>query len=149
MRPGPSPGHHPSSPSRALLALVLLLLALLPLAGCADSSLTAVDAIPRFVIEVSGEEFRVQVTDPAAVADLQARMLSGERGPVSGELLPGNGGFNHPWGWHLDPTTIHVPDLTMELCDGRPSMVQDALGYWFDSVGRFCPWGAKVVRREY
>jgi hypothetical protein len=34
------------------------------------------------------------------------------------------------------------------LCDGRPSFIEDDLAYWFDSVGRFCPWGAKVVRQE-
>jgi hypothetical protein len=26
-------------------------------------------------------------------------------------------------------------------------MVEDDLEYWLESVGRFCPWGAKVVER--
>jgi hypothetical protein len=33
----------------------------------------------------------------------------------------------------------------MELCDGRPSMVEADLPYWLGTVKRFCPWGAKVV----
>jgi hypothetical protein len=141
-------GHRPGNPAVTLLALVILLLVLLPLAGCADRSLTGNDDLPRFVIEVSGEEFRVEVTDPEEVARFKARLVSGLRGPISGELLPGDGGFNHPWAWHLDPTTVHVADLSIELCDGRPSFIEDDIAYWFDSVGRFCPWGAKVVRQE-
>lgn len=149
MRPRAPADHRPSgSAASRLLFLVLLLLVLLPLASCAESSLTYGDNPPRFVVEVSGEEFRVQVTDPEEITRFQARLASGVEGPISGELLPGNGGFNHPWGWHLDPTTVHVADLTMEVCDGRPSMVQADLGYWYDQVGRFCPWGAKVVRQE-
>lgn len=149
MRSTHAEGHHAAGDATALLVLVVLLLLLLPLAGCADSTLAEFESPPMFVLEVSGEEFRVQVTDPEQIARFQARLASGERGAISGDLLPGNGGFNQPWAWHLDPTTVHVADLTIEVCDGRPSMVQADLSYWFDSVGRFCPWGAKVVRRNY
>ena len=58
------------------------------------------------------------------------------------------GEFNSPWSWHLDPATLEVPDFAIELCDGRPSMVEAGLEYWFDRVGSFCPWGALVVRRD-
>ena len=34
---------------------------------------------------------------------------------------------------------------TIELCDGRPSMVEDSLDEWIDVVGRFCPWGASLI----
>ena len=40
-----------------------------------------------------------------------------------------------------------VPDFAVEVCDGRPSMVEADLSYWLDTVGRFCPWGATVVER--
>ncbi len=148
MRATHAEGQRGGGEARALLLLVLVLLLLLPLAGCADTELTQPEAPPTFLVEVSGEQFRVQVTDPAEVQRFQARVLSGAESPISGDLLPGDGGFNDPWGWHLDPTTVHVADLTMEVCDGRPSMVEEALEYWFDSVGRFCPWGARVVDRE-
>jgi hypothetical protein len=130
-----------------LLALVAVLLVLLGLVACTDTSASLDDAAPVFVIEVSGEEFRVQVTDPVQATRLEARMASGETGVLSGALLPGSGGFNAPWSWHLDPTTVHAPDSSIELCDGRPGMVEDDLGYWLESVGQFCPWGARVVRR--
>lgn len=130
----------------ALLLVVALLLTLLGLGACADAELTAGERVPIFVLEVSGEEFRVQVTDPAEVAKLEARHAADQEGVVSGDLLPGDGGFNQPWSWHLDPTTVHVPDLSIELCDGRPSMVEEDLLYWLTNVGAYCPWGARVVR---
>lgn len=74
-------------------------------------------------------------------------MEAGTEGVISGELLPGDGGFNEPWSWHLDPATVHAPDFAIEVCDGRPSMVEGDLGYWLGTLGQFCPWGAKVVAR--
>ena len=40
-----------------------------------------------------------------------------------------------------------MPDFAVEVCDGRPSMVEADVSYWLDTVGRFCPWGATVVER--
>lgn len=142
-------GHRADPAGSALLVLVIILLLLLPFAGCADSSLTEADDLPRFVLAVNGEQFQVQVADPKEVNALQARLASGEVGVVSGELLPGHGGFNQPWSWHLDPLTVHVPDASIELCDGRPSMIEADLSYWLDTVGQYCPWGARVVQRRY
>ncbi|MEO3993764.1 MAG: hypothetical protein QN229_05640 [Desulfurococcaceae archaeon TW002] len=41
----------------------------------------------------------------------------------------GDGGFNKSWGWHLDPDTVEVADVTIELCDGMPSFVESELDY--------------------
>jgi len=101
-----------------------------------------------FLLEVSGEQFHALVYDPDVVAALDARRASGGAGVVSGMLLQGHGGFNEPWDWHWSPASVHVPDVAIELCDGRPSMVQDDLTYWLETVGQFCPWGATVKERE-
>ena len=69
-------------------------------------------------------------------------------GVVSGTLRAGDGDFNAPWSWHWEPESVHTPDLAIEVCDGRPSMVEDDLAYWLGTVKQFCPWGARVVRRE-
>ena len=98
-------------------------------------------------IEVSGEIFTAAVTDSAQVRRMAERLASGTRGVVSGDLLPGDGGFNGGWGWHWDPESVHVADMAIELCDGRPSMVQADLPYWIGTVQQYCPWGAKVVAR--
>ena len=38
----------------------------------------------------------------------------------------------------------YAAEVTIELCDGRPSMVEADLGYWLRRVGSFCPWGSYV-----
>jgi hypothetical protein len=123
-----------------------MLLAIVPVAfpACDDSAIEPGDA-RMFVIEVSGEQFKVRVTDPQDAAALQQRLNAGQTGVISGKLVAGHGGFNTPWSWHLDPATIEVPDMAIELCDGRPSFVEADLPYWLNSVRNFCPWGARVV----
>lgn len=101
-----------------------------------------------FIIEVSGESFRVEVSTAQQAQALRARLASGTRGVISGDLVQGSGGFNTPWRWHMNPATVHVADVAIELCDGRPSMVEADLTYWLGSVRRYCPWGAKVVSEE-
>lgn len=143
-----TPTPNRTSPGSALLLVVVVLLILLPLAACTvDGSFGLDPETPVFELEVSDELFRVAVTDPEEVARLQARLQSGQEGVVSGTLLPGPGGVNAEWSWHLDPTTVHVADVAIEVCDGRPSMVEADLTYWLQTVGRFCPWGAVVVAR--
>lgn len=67
--------------------------------------------------------------------------------PATGELGAGAAGYNDPWNWHLIPATVHTPDLAIEVCDGRPSMVEDDLDCWLETVERFCLWGATVTER--
>lgn len=121
---------------------------------CLSSAAMACDDDPtlpelpaRYQVEVSGELFVVRVTDEAQATQLEARLASGAEAVLSGELAAGDGGFNAPWSWHLTPSTVHAPDVAIEVCDGRPSMVEEDLTYWLDTVERFCPWGATVVAR--
>jgi len=115
------------------------------LVGCDDANEPAAGTM--FKVEVVGQRFNVRVEGDAAIAAMNARLQSGQEGVVHGKLLRGNGGFNSPWGWHLDPTTVTTPDAAFELCDGSPSYVQEELDYYLDSVKFYCPWGAKVVSR--
>ena len=48
---------------------------------------------------------------------------------------------NRGWSWHL--VDVSFAEVTIELCDGRPSDVEKA-GVSFGG-GRFCPWTARVV----
>lgn len=124
------------------------MLAVAFLAACGEATGPNKDAVATFVLEVSGEQFRVQVTTEAQADAFRARMQSGAEGVVSGALVSGSGGINTPWKWHLDASTVHVADVAIELCDGRPSMIDADLAYWLNNVGQFCPWGARVVSEE-
>lgn len=132
-----------------VLGGVALATALLSVGACADGDDPLVPEAPaRYTVEVSGEHFTVEVKTNAQVKDMEARLKSKEPGVINGKLLPGSGGYNAPWSWRLDPATVEVVDMAIEVCDGRPSMVEQDLSYWLNTVQRFCPWGAKVVARE-
>ena len=121
------------------------LTAVVVFAACDDA--TAPETYAAFEIEVSGERFVVEVESETQADELEARLDSGEEGVINGQIRAGDGGFNEPWGWHMVPSTVHTADMAIELCDGRPSMVEADLDYWLGTVKQFCPWGAKVVER--
>ena len=125
--------------------VLLLILLGASIATCQDAVDPEPDAV--FEVRVVDETFRVGVDDPVQIDSFAARLASGAEGNLSGELKAGPGGVNAPWSWHLDPATVHVADLTTEVCDGRPSMVEEDLDYWLDTVEHYCPWGARVIAR--
>jgi len=144
MSPAPAvSGSTRRGPTLALAAALLIGLA------CNDSNpAEPSDALFEILSSAtSGETFRIQVNDPSQIAALESLIGQGNRKIVSGALRRGHGGFNTPWSWHMAPDSIEVVDVTIELCDGRPSDVESDLDYWVDTVGRFCPWGTEVVAR--
>ena len=96
--------------------------------------------------DVLGQQYSVFITDGAAIEQVLAvqRGQSQARIP-SGRLAAGSVPYNEPWNWHIDPEDFHMAEVTIELCDGTPQMVEDNLDYWLQSVQRFCPWAATMV----
>jgi hypothetical protein len=96
------------------------------------------------------ERFRVWITNAQTIDDVfqvQAG-INPNRFPA-GALLPGPGNADHnlPWSWHLDPDDIAMAEVAMEVCDGRPSIVEQFLADYL-KVGRFCPWSATLFDVE-
>lgn len=95
---------------------------------------------------VGSEEYRILLTDPADIA-IAEQLLAGEEAPriPSGVIVRGgDGGVNTGYSWHIDPDTVEFAELTIELCDGLPSYVEDGSL----SGDRFCPWSAEVIAIE-
>lgn len=115
--------------------------------GACDDDPAGPEFAARYKVQVLDEDFVVAVETAAQVQQMEDRLASGDEGVINGNLLSGDGGFNTGWGWRLDPATVHTADVAAEVCDGRPSMVEDDLDYWLNTVGYFCPWAAKVVER--
>jgi hypothetical protein len=90
---------------------------------------------------VSGETFRVALTSADQVAAARAAQNGGAARIPVGRVALGTQ-VNTGWSWHLEDLTF--AEVTVELCDGRPSDVERA-GSEFGG-GRFCPWTATVVR---
>ncbi len=119
----------------------------LAVGACTNSA--APDQGALFRVTVSGESFSVSILDGAVIKEAERRIQEEDGvGIVIGTLVRGDGGFNMPWSWHILPNTVQVADFTIELCDGRPSMVEADLDYWVDTVKQFCPWGGRLVERK-
>lgn len=65
---------------------------------------------------------------------------------INGPITRDNPGYNSNWSWHFVENRWDLVEISAEVCDGRPSFVEEELDYWVDTVGRFCPWGARVER---
>lgn len=96
-----------------------------------------------FVVAVGEETFVVRTTR-AEVAARARDSLAGRRSLFpAGPLARGDGGFNRPWSWHHDPERVDFVEAAIEVCDGRPSYVEERLAD-FLALG-YCPWGGRVV----
>lgn len=94
-----------------------------------------------FVVRVVDETFVLRATDPETIRLARENLAGGnDRFPI-GPLRRGDGGFNAPWSWHLDPAQVRMTEAAIELCDGRPSYVEAHL----EDYPTYCPWGARVV----
>ena len=97
-----------------------------------------------FVVDVAGERFVLRLTDAETIALAEGNRLGRNSRFPLGPLRAGNGGFNAPWTWHLDPSETRLVELAIELCDGRPSYVEEHKS----DYPTYCPWGARVVGRR-
>jgi hypothetical protein len=92
-----------------------------------------------------GARYRALLTGEAA-AHARASYAAGEYpGIPNGIIQPGDGGVNIGHEWHV--IDVEFADMTMEVCDGTVSYVDD-LGYdeFLIAHGdRFCPWAAQLV----
>lgn len=145
--------------SRANPALVIvpLLGALITVLSCGgDRSPTAPGGTAVFVIRAclgsehapAGETFRIRLTDRGVIDQADGLIGRGSVMIVLGSLAAGDGGFNAPWSWHLDPNTVEFAEGAIELCDACPSLIEADLDYWLNTVGNYCPWSTEVIARE-
>lgn len=98
--------------------------------------------------EAVGEEFRVWVTNPSTIDQLFALQAGQSNARIPNARLhrgQGRGNHNAPWSWHMDPQEIEMAEVTIELCDARPSFVEENLDYFVGVVGQYCPWSAELI----
>lgn len=115
----------------------------LAMIGC--SSPTDPDpSVAEFVVEVAGERFVVSTSDADTIQFAEDNRLGRNQRFPMGTLRAGNGGFNAPWTWHLDPASLRFVEVAAEVCDGRPSYVETHQSEY----ATYCPWGAKVISRR-
>jgi hypothetical protein len=132
-----------------------------------DCSLSDVELdipqIPKIIVtfqmigDSTGDQDFVAVTNDTALGELAFSELElpfAERTlfPV-GPIARGDGGHNFhqaehrdfEWSWHLLPEDWTLTEAAEPQCDSNAVLVEQAIDYWVDTVGRFCPSGARVV----
>jgi hypothetical protein len=108
------------------------------LSGCVQQA--AHDPVATF--QVGDETYKIELATPALVDHAQA-LLDGEQVAAipNGTVVRDDPGVNAPWSWHIDPATLEFADVTIEVCDGLPSYVEDGT----ITSDQYCPWSAKIV----
>ncbi|HOC17744.1 MAG TPA: hypothetical protein PKK95_05725 [Vicinamibacterales bacterium] len=134
----------PTSLTTSAILPLLAFIAAVALAGCGADSPTAPGGGVVARILVSGETFRVLLTTDEQVAAAKAAQAGGRASIPHGRIVAGTQ-VNAGYSWHLED--VRFVEVTIEVCDGRPSMVEAAGGPSF-ADGTFCPWGARVISVE-
>lgn len=135
------------TPWRAMAGMMLALAGSAAVAEAASTRQLTLFTIG--VRDVSDEAFVVGTDDPELIARARAELALPESErrlfPI-GAVVAGHGGHNLGWSWHLDPDGWDLTETSIELCDGRPSNIEEHLESWLDEVGSYCPWGGFVLR---
>lgn len=103
----------------------------------------------QFIEETSQETFVAATSDSAtiSVVEAQLRKPPEERKKlIVGPIKRGDGPYPDGYPWHFVPGEWTLADLATEVCDATPSYVSENVGYFVDEVGRYCPFGSRVVK---
>ena len=109
--------------------------------ACDETSPTAPTRGALVTFRVADETFRVLLTDSDQIAAARAAQQGGLARIPNGRLVSGTQ-VNTGWSWHVEDVVF--AEITIELCDGRPSDVERE-GIVFGG-GHFCPWAATIAR---
>jgi hypothetical protein len=99
-------------------------------------------ALITFGICDPAQKVTVWITNGTFIAEAVARKGMKGRIPVF-DLVDGRD-CDAAWSWHVDPATAQFADLTVEVCDGCPALVESGKADWL-RVKRYCPWSAMVL----
>jgi hypothetical protein len=125
---------------------VVTLLAVLALAFAAP---TTAGAAKRALVtwKVGSESFRTYLNRPEDVGAVRTAIRRGERAGIPIGRIHRGTRENAGRRWHL--RNVRLVEVTIELCDGRPSDLDRDLDYWAGTVKRYCPWGARPIRLRW
>lgn len=138
-------------PVRWLLAGGLAMLLMLGSIGCTTSSDTVDPRYYEFTHSDEGIDytFVAKTSDKELIARAERELalpFDQRTLHIHGNLARGSAGYNDPWSWHFESSDWDLVEISAEVCDGRPQMVEDDLEYWLNDVGTFCPWSSRILR---
>jgi hypothetical protein len=137
--------------TRIFVLLTLSIVTFAAMACGGDDDETGLSGGVLATFEVTGQQFKVWVTNADAIEQILALRDGTSMANIPNGALregPGEGNHNRPWNWHLDPEEIAMAEITIEICDGQPSYVEEHLAEFIETVGSYCPWSAELVEVE-
>jgi hypothetical protein len=123
------------------VAIVASLLGL----ACGETTSPQTAGDYRFQSSATGSTLVVQIAVPAMRDTAETLRRSHAERWVVGAVRRGDGGVNASWSWHLDPTTIAFPEITIEACQATPEYIEQTLEYWI-TFGQVCISGFVTTR---
>lgn len=122
-------------------------MSLIALAGSGCSDTTDPGTRERFAFRdpATNVVVRLEITNAQGLTQARDLLRSGEAMWALGTPRRGDGGFNGPFTWHIDPASITFAEVTIEACQTAASAIGDDLDYWI-SFGQVCIWGVVESR---
>jgi hypothetical protein len=99
--------------------------------------------------KVIDEQYSIFITNKETIEQVFAlqRGESNARIP-NGRVIKGAVFYNEPWTWHIDSEDVSMAEMTIEIGDGRPSLVESDVDYWVNTVKYYGPWSAELLGVE-
>jgi hypothetical protein len=100
--------------------------------------------------ENEAEDFLAATSDPRVIQEAYRQMSLpiAKRWHINGPISRVRPGNNLGWSWkHMDSRWAFA-QLSMELCDAKPSYIEQHLDDWLKDVGRACPWSSFIKGEE-
>ena len=130
------------TPRRIAAAVVLLVLFAGVIVTAVLVSTASPPRNPVATFQVVDEQYKIELATPELVEHAEALLAGEEVAAIPlGTVVRDDPGVNAPWSWHIDPATLQFADVTVEVCDGLPSYVEDGTVTSPD----YCPWSAKII----
>jgi hypothetical protein len=102
---------------------------------------------------ISGKsgQFTARTSDPKVIEKARRELAKPKMKRhlfLDGKLASGDAQINKPWHWHIVNNRWDLVEMSIELCDGTPEMVEKDVAHWVKDVKRFCPWKSYVVEEK-
>ena len=92
--------------------------------------------------EMSSERVRMYITRTTTIQDARDNLAGRNQKHIPMGKIRSGRLFDAQWSWYVDPETITLNEVTIEVCDASPSYIEQHLGDW---LGRdWCPWSAEI-----
>ena len=119
---------------------LILCVAILACLSCNDATDPTTGALFVFRDPATNDVVRIEISNAEGLSQAEDLLRSGTAQWAIGTPRRGDGGFNSPWTWHIDPSSVSFAEVTIEACQTAASAIDDDLDYWIN-FGQVCLWG--------